>query len=42
MLSGKVTGRESVDERILSYNIGLGLHDVYFSSHIYNRIYLGK
>lgn len=42
VLSGKVTGRESVDERILSYNIGLGLHDVYFSSHIYNRIYLGK
>lgn len=29
-------GRENDDERILSYNIGLGLHDVYYSSKVYN------
>lgn len=42
VLSGKVAGRESSEERILSYNIGLGLHDVYFSSRIYDQIYLGE
>ncbi len=34
VLSGKIPGRESDDERILSYNIGLGLHDVYFAYQI--------
>ncbi len=30
VLSGRVIGRETDEERILSYNIGLGLHDVLF------------
>lgn len=34
VLSGKIPGRESDTERILSYNIGLGLHDVYFANNI--------
>lgn len=31
VLTGKIPGRESDSERILSYNIGLGLHDVYYA-----------
>lgn len=34
VLSGVTPGRESDTERILSYNIGLGLHDVLFASKI--------
>lgn len=34
VLSGIKIGRESAQERILSYNIGLGLHDVYFGYKI--------
>ena len=34
VLSGELPGRENDQERILSYNIGLGLHDVYFASKI--------
>lgn len=34
VLSGKNAGRESDEERILSYNIGLGLHDIYFAVKI--------
>ncbi len=32
VLGGTCPGRETDDERILSYNIGLGLHDVCFAS----------
>lgn len=35
VLRGEKRGRESDEERILSYNIGLGLHDVYYSYKIY-------
>lgn len=35
VLSGLKPGRESDKERILSYNIGLGLHDVVYASKIY-------
>ena len=35
VISGKAKGRESDSERILSYNIGLGLHDVVYASKIY-------
>ena len=35
VLRGEKIGRESNEERILSYNIGLGLHDVYYSHKIY-------
>ena len=35
VIEGKKAGRESDTERILSYNIGLGLHDVVYASKIY-------
>ena len=38
VLKGKVKGRESDSERILSYNIGLGLHDVLYASRIYDML----
>ncbi|MCM1141823.1 MAG: ornithine cyclodeaminase [Muribaculum sp.] len=34
VLSGRIVGRESDEERILSYNIGLGLHDVLYAQKI--------
>lgn len=34
VLAGKVPGRESEDERILSYNIGIALHDMVFAHHV--------
>jgi ornithine cyclodeaminase len=34
VLKGTCLGRTSDDERILSYNVGLGLHDVYFATKI--------
>ena len=34
----KIKGRESDSERILSYNIGLGLHDILYASKIYNML----
>lgn len=38
VLSGKIKGRESDKERILSYNIGLGLHDVVYANKIYGML----
>lgn len=38
VLAGKTAGRTSPEERILSYNIGLGLHDIVFARHIYDRL----
>ncbi|MBP3774974.1 MAG: ornithine cyclodeaminase [Bacteroidaceae bacterium] len=38
VLLGQKPGRESDDERILSYNIGLGLHDAVFASKIFDRV----
>ena len=35
VLLGQKPGRENDKERILSYNIGLGLHDVFFANRIY-------
>ena len=35
VLTGKKAGRENSRERILSYNIGIALHDIYFASKIY-------
>ncbi len=34
VLLGEVPGRENDNERIIAYNIGLGLHDVYFAAKI--------
>ena len=38
VLLGKADGRQSDDERILAYNIGIGLQDVFFASLIYERL----
>jgi ornithine cyclodeaminase len=38
VLQGKNPGRTNDDERILSYNYGLGLHDIVFASKIYERL----
>lgn len=38
VIAGKIKGRESDKERILSYNIGLGLHDVVYASKIYGKL----
>lgn len=35
---GQAAGRENDEERILIYNIGISLHDVYFASQVYDRI----
>lgn len=34
VLRGEAVGRESDDERILIYNIGISLHDIYFANKI--------
>lgn len=38
VIKGEHAGRESDTERILSYNIGLGLHDVLYASKIYESL----
>jgi len=38
ILHKEVTGRKSETERILSYNIGIALHDIYIARMIYNKI----
>ena len=38
VLLGNNPGRESDSERIISYNIGIGIHDAVFSSHIYDIV----
>ena len=38
VLSGNNPGRENDDERILAYNVGISLHDIYFASKIYNLL----
>lgn len=38
VLRNENPGRESDKERILAYNIGLALHDVYFASRLYERL----
>ncbi|MBQ0153576.1 MAG: ornithine cyclodeaminase [Bacteroidales bacterium] len=37
VLLGNIPARQSDKERILAYNIGLGLHDVVFATKIYER-----
>ena len=41
VLQGKNPGRTNDEERILSYNYGIALHDIFFSSRIYERIQTG-
>ena len=38
VLSGRAPGRLSSSERILSYNVGIALHDIWFASKIYPMI----
>ena len=38
VLLGKNPGRDSDEERILCYNIGIGLHDAFFASRIYDLL----
>ncbi|MDR1215092.1 MAG: hypothetical protein LBK25_00240 [Treponema sp.] len=38
ILIGKKTGRESENERILVYNIGISLQDIFFASNIYELV----
>lgn len=38
ILSGRIPGRETPTERILSYNIGLALFDVFFADRLINLI----
>ena len=38
VVCGKCPGRESDRERILVYNIGIALHDIYFSGKIYDLL----
>ena len=38
VLQGKNPGRTSNDERILSYNYGIALHDIFFAARIYERL----
>lgn len=38
VLLGKVQGRENDSERILSYNMGLGLHDAVYATKLYRML----
>jgi ornithine cyclodeaminase/alanine dehydrogenase len=38
MVNGVVPGRESDDERILAYNIGVSIHDVNFAARIFSMV----
>ncbi|MBR3466753.1 MAG: ornithine cyclodeaminase [Bacteroidales bacterium] len=38
VLRGEKPGRETTKERILSYNIGIGLHDAVFAKRIYDKL----
>ena len=40
VLNGLSAGRESNDEKILSYNIGIAIHDIYFASKVLERMEL--
>lgn len=38
VVNGKSKGRETDNERILAYNIGISLHDINFAAHIYKGL----
>ncbi len=38
VLLGKIQARQNDKERIICYNIGIGLHDVWFAHRIYNML----
>lgn len=38
VITGKIPGRVNDEERILVYNIGISIHDIYFASKIYTMV----
>ncbi len=38
VLSGKIKGRANDKEKIISYNIGIGLHDLIFANEIFEKV----
>lgn len=38
VMLGQAAGRESDEERILVYNMGISIHDIYFASQIYDQV----
>lgn len=38
VVTGKVPGRENDEERIIAYNIGISLQDIYYASKIYDKV----
>ncbi|MBQ9827980.1 MAG: ornithine cyclodeaminase [Lachnospiraceae bacterium] len=38
VLAGRAPGRENDKERILAYNIGLSIHDIFYASKIYDML----
>ncbi|MBQ2688436.1 MAG: ornithine cyclodeaminase family protein [Clostridia bacterium] len=38
VVNGKKAGRENDEERILVYNIGIALHDIYYAGQIYSKM----
>ena len=38
IVNGKAPGRENDKERILAYNIGVSMHDIYFAAQIYEMM----
>ncbi len=38
VLIGKCPGRDNNEQRIIAYNIGIALHDIFFASEIYSRL----
>ena len=38
VINGKALGRENDKERILAYNIGVSIHDIYYAAHILQLI----
>ena len=38
VVNGKADGRKNDQERILAYNIGISIHDIYYAYEIYNML----
>ena len=38
VLEGKAAGRDNDSQRIIAYNIGISLHDIYYASKVYDLV----
>lgn len=38
VLEGRATGRDDDSQRIIAYNIGISLHDIYYASKVYDLV----